>query len=53
MEDWDEALAIAGDEAAGSTARYLMGMPLLADYLEEGLAAFGVAAAAVESDVTG
>ncbi len=44
LEDWPSVR----EEAAGShrsrrggTARYLLGMPLLADYLEEGLTMFG------------
>jgi hypothetical protein len=44
LEDWPSIR----EEAAGShrsrhggTARYLLGMPLLSDYLEEGLAMFG------------
>jgi hypothetical protein len=53
LEDWDEAVATASDEATISTARYLVGMPLFPDYLEEGLAAFGVDVAEVESDVAG
>ena len=53
LEDWDEAVTTARDEATTSTARYLAGMPLLADYLEEGLAAFGVDVAETESDVAG
>jgi hypothetical protein len=53
LDDWDEALTTANDEASVSTARYLVGMPLLPDYLEEGLAAFGVDIAEVESDVAG
>ena len=53
LDDWDEAIATASDEATTSTARYLVGMPLLPDYLEEGLAAFGVDTAEVESDVAG
>ena len=53
LNDWDEAVATASDEAANSTTAYLVGMPLLAEYLEGGLSAFGVDAAAVESDVAG
>ena len=53
LEDWDEALSTAQDEAAVPTERYLAGMPLLADYLAEGLAAFGIDAAEAEGDVIG
>lgn len=41
-EDWDEALTTARARKEGSTARYLMGMPLLGDYLEEGAEKPGV-----------
>lgn len=38
--DWDEALQTARDEHNNRTAEYLLSLPLLGDYLEEGLAAF-------------
>jgi hypothetical protein len=41
IEDWSELRAQAADEHNRRTARYLLGMPLLADYLEEGLSSFG------------
>lgn len=41
-EDWPDVLAMARERRQGSTARYLMEMPLLGDYLEEGAAALGV-----------
>lgn len=40
VEEWDDAVAEAVRAHNDRTAQYLMGMPLLADYLEEGLAAF-------------
>lgn len=40
-EDWDEAVETAAVEHNARTAEYLLGLPLLADYLEEGLDAFG------------
>jgi len=41
VDDWDEACTTAADEKGShSTAEYLLGTPLVADYLEEGLAAF-------------
>lgn len=44
LEDWpalrEEAASAHGVRPQG-TARYLLGMPLLGDYLEEGLAMFG------------
>ncbi len=39
--DWQEALDTAQQEHGKRPAHYLMEMPLLADYLEEGLDAFG------------
>jgi hypothetical protein len=44
IEDWPairEEAASAYTPKRGGTARYLLGMPLLADYLEEGLSLFG------------
>lgn len=40
-EEWEEAKAEASRAHNERTAEYLLGMPLLADYLAEGLAAFG------------
>ena len=40
-EDWDEALHAAHERHNGDEAQYLMGTPLLADYLEEGAAQLG------------
>ena len=42
VEQWDEVLAVARSRRTGPTSRYLLGIPVLADYLEEGLAAFGL-----------
>ena len=39
--EWQEALREAKDQHNERTAEYLMGLPLLGDYLAEGLAAFG------------
>ncbi len=36
-----EAIQTAKDEATGPTADYLLGVPLLSDYLEDGLDALG------------
>lgn len=41
VEEWADAVSEATRAHNDRTAPYLMGMPLLADYLEEGLAAFG------------
>ncbi len=40
-EEWDQAVAEATRAHNARTAQYLLGIPLLADYLAEGLAAFG------------
>ena len=40
-EDWDEAVGAAHERHNGDETRYLMGTPLLADYLEEGAAQLG------------
>jgi rubrerythrin len=50
-EELAEAVETARSERINSTARYLLGMPLLADYLEEGLEKMGYAVEDVESDV--
>ena len=39
--EWEEALRIARQEHNNRTAQYLLGLPLLGDYLEEGLSQFG------------
>ncbi|MCC6204568.1 MAG: DUF3775 domain-containing protein [Hyphomicrobiales bacterium] len=39
--EWAEAVAEARQRGNRKTAKYLMGMPMLADYLEEGLEAIG------------
>jgi hypothetical protein len=50
-EEFEEAVETARLERINSTARYLLGLPLLADYLEEGLEKLGYSAEDVESDV--
>jgi len=42
VADWDEVIAMAEERHNERTAEYLLGMPLLPDYLEEGLAQFGL-----------
>ena len=42
IEDWDELRAEAARAHNKRTAAYLLGMPLLPDHLEEGLAQFGM-----------
>jgi hypothetical protein len=41
LTEWDEALRVARSEHSKRVAEYLLTLPLLGDYLEEGLAAFG------------
>jgi hypothetical protein len=41
IDEWNEALETARTEHNKRTAQYLIGLPLLGDYLEEGLAQFG------------
>lgn len=50
-EELDEAVETAISEKANSTARYLLGIPMLADFLEEGLEKLGYSVEDVESDV--
>ncbi|MFC4350193.1 DUF3775 domain-containing protein [Fodinicurvata halophila] len=40
--EWSDVIEAAADRFNLRTAHYLLGMPQLADYLEEGLAAFGL-----------
>lgn len=40
-KDWEEAVAQARERRQTPTVHYLLGEPLLPDYLEEALAAFG------------
>ena len=40
-DEWREALRIAAQRHTEHTAEYLIGMPLLGEYLEAGLDAFG------------
>lgn len=49
--EWDEALQTARDNHDPSTtATYLLGMPLLPDFLEEGLATFDISCEDVEAE---
>lgn len=50
-EELDEAVETAKVERMNSTAIYLLGLPLLADYLEEGLEKLGYSVEDIESDV--
>ncbi len=40
-EEWEEAKALALERHRKHSAGYLMGIPMLADYLDEGLTALG------------
>jgi hypothetical protein len=42
IEEWDDLRREVTDERDQRTVRYLLGEPLLGDYLAEGLAAFGL-----------
>ena len=42
INDWDELRAEAARAHNKRTASYLLGIPLLADYLEEGMSQFGM-----------
>ncbi|WP_395665029.1 DUF3775 domain-containing protein [Methylocella sp.] len=53
LEDWDELRAEAARAQNGRTAGYLLGIPLLSDYLEEGLALFGLSCADFEAENLG
>ncbi|MCB1433628.1 MAG: DUF3775 domain-containing protein [Alphaproteobacteria bacterium] len=37
FDEWDEAREMAADSRSGPTSDYLLGMPLLPDYLEDAL----------------
>jgi hypothetical protein len=49
-EEWDEAVDTARAEATTPTEDYLLGVPLLPDYLEDGLEKLGVDVADIEED---
>lgn len=48
LDDWGALRAEAVNAYNGRTAEYLLGMPLLADYLEEALSQFGLSCASVQ-----
>lgn len=41
IDDWNSALEAAREAHNERTGEYLLGIPLIGDYLEEGLSAFG------------
>ena len=49
-EEWDDTLALAEQQHTDHTAAYLIGIPLLSDYIEGGLAAFGMSCEDIELD---
>ncbi len=50
-EEFDEAVATARQERTTPTASYLLGIPLLADYLEDGLEKMGFPVEDIESEI--
>ena len=50
-EEFDEALETARRERVNRTEEYLLGLPLLADYLEEGLDRLGYSVEEIEDDL--
>lgn len=50
-DEFDDALRTAMEEATVPVEDYLTGMPLLADYLEDGLEAMGISATDAEDDL--
>jgi hypothetical protein len=50
LEDWDDLRAEAARVHNRRTASYLLGIPLLPDFLEEALAAFGRSCEEFEED---
>ncbi len=49
-DDWDEALSTARERHNEHTAEYLLGIPLLADLLQNGLNEFGLSCADYEKE---
>lgn len=50
-EDLEEAIQTARDEAINATVDYLLGMPLLPDYLEDGLDRLGISVEDAEDGI--
>jgi len=51
--DFDKALKTARREHINKTQEYLLGIPLLSDYLEEGLSLMGYSVEELEADMMG
>ena len=49
-KDWAQALSLARQERTRRTSEYLLGTPLLADYLSEGLSQFDLSCEGFEKD---
>lgn len=50
-DELDTAIATARSERVNKTSAYLLGIPLLADYLEEGLQKLNFSAEDIENDI--
>ena len=50
-EDWDEAVDTARSERVNKTENYLLGVPMLSDYLEDGLDKMGVSVEDAEEGI--
>jgi len=50
-EELEEAIETAQAEASSPTEKYLLGIPLLADYLEEGLERLGIDSSEIEDEI--
>ena len=50
-EEWSEAVDTARSEGVSKTEDYLLGIPLLADYLEEGLDKLGISVEEAEDEI--
>ena len=50
LGEWAEAQELARDRHNEHTAEYLLGMPLLPDYLQSGLDAFGISCEDIENE---
>jgi hypothetical protein len=50
-DELDDAVETARTERRNATASYLLGIPLLADYLEEGLEKLGIPVESTEGDI--
>lgn len=52
-DDWDEAISAARERAEGPASRYLMGIPLLGDLIEDGADKIGINLIVEEGDGLG